>query len=90
MFIATPSGSERYSWKPPDGSVEWKNAPPMPASDFAATSAVEPDADETSLSVPATYAFPRESHVTVGSTQASAVWSSSSVNCQNGGVWSPH
>jgi len=25
----------------------------------------------------------------LGSLQASAVWPSSSVNCQNGGVWSP-
>src|SRR5207245_5121733 len=33
--------------------------------------------------------LPLESNVALGSLQASAVWPSSSVNCQNGGVWSP-
>ena len=40
----------------------------------------------TSKMTPVTYAFPFESKVALGSLQASAVWPSSSVNCQNGGV----
>src|SRR2546425_11866457 len=38
---------------------------------------------------PVTYALPLELNVALGSLQASAVWPSSSVNCQNGGVWAP-
>ena len=89
-FVGTPSGSDRYSWKPPCGSGEWKKAPPMPALDFETTSAFGGAFEPTSFSVAATYEFPCESQATVGSTQPSAVLPSISVNCQYGGVWSPH
>src|SRR5437016_14210661 len=86
-FAATPSGVLRYSWKPPEAFGEWKNAPLMPAFDFAITIAFS--GVDTLKTTPATYAFPLESHVTLGSAHASPVCPSSSSNCQNGGVWSP-
>ena len=59
---------------------------PIGAFDFATTMAFANAVAATSKMTPVTYAFPFESKVALGSLQASAVWPSSSVNCQNGGV----
>src|SRR5215210_4338271 len=84
LSVAGPlSGEVRYSCHGSVGIAVCQNAPPFGQLDL--TTGIALAAELMSKSTPVAYAFPRWSNVPAGSLQASLVWPSFRMNCQNGG-----